>query len=479
MYPSDREGPLTIGRGGLQRFFAQKRRRAGQKPNKNTYFTGLSYFKAVVFVNVMRMNQEARDKLAAALRRAAERQGAGYDNLALNSFARELDSLMEDLRQHPHPHKTERHGRKGLVLGMLKDWEQLRPTNMVGDVSTITPHMGALATQRRELEFNGGDNHVLRTQGDTTVDALAKTIAAAREAIQPKRPRTFHLGDVNTEKYRAFARAFAEAAKTDRTRGDLRGLPAISKLAEQANCYVRMLDYVEQVKQVADVMRSQPPSLWNDNRDEIAAGLAKASQAFLEGTRGQVTTAEAVQRFRQEDARVKRAHSPDQIVKASEQLRDLALTFILGGPADMKGGNDKPKLLSRISDAYRQDYRRIHTAKKQWQRDARLGSFGEEPAEPVNPLTQPLKTLDYVYAARWALAADKLEAMVRSQDATLADPAIGTFAQPETTVTEIRPVRRERTQRAEAGTEPSVKVGEHVERLVRREFIDAEPTLKH
>jgi hypothetical protein len=356
----------------------------------------------------------------------------------------------------PHRSKPEKIQPKHQILSLARALDHACPRSLMVNAQSgkiddragsIIAHIDALSVKRSDLDRYDADiasgralakNRParvceLRDASKPLVDAMAGEIRLLREGIQSKRTRTFSQKDNDPNLYRAFATSFVAAAKKDQT--VLNALPELQALANTTQCHLALLDYVDAVHEVAKEMKAKPASLWDDNRNQIATTLAHAADKFRIATpEGKRTTPDIYDAFTREDDRIRRATSARDVEMACEHLKDIALTFIMGGPPNperyglhpRKEVPARPKIFTRISQAYKQDTKRFVAEVKQREHDKQRGRISEEGLDPINPFTIPCGLMDHVYAARWVLAADRMEALIKKHQGMLADPAIDT-----------------------------------------------------
>lgn len=442
------------------------------------------------------------NRLAQLRARTQESMGFGYPSIASNQ---EMDMLAESVAAYAkppegyrHTKKAEKFDSKATLLGLCARLEELcpyhlMPNSWLGDVvpskprgeTSIRDNIARLKKARRELsDYPKFDQtrkdlkDALRSDSEGYVEAMRTEMARLREEMQPTHARTLFLSDHEIEPVVQFAKAFVTAANEDRAKGNLRHLPQIDRVAKQTACYLSMLDYVNAVEKVVPDMRKDPNALWNyrtyDSQLSAASALFRSSD-FKQAP----TTARAVQEFNTQDSIIRNAHTAKEVKVASEHLKHLALDFIAGGVAmeeierrdkakaatkkgkapnlddaeDLPARKKDPKLFSRIEDAYTKDVAPIIAATRKVDIDTSLS--------PINYAHLPTKTNDMVFAARWAIQAQKLREIVSSKHAMLADPTIDTFHEASTYVGEIRAKGRLRPSRASGAdvTENTTFVG--------------------
>jgi len=358
--------------------------------------------------------------------------------------------------QIPHRNKAQKVDPKKQILNLVRTLDHTCPRSLMvsaepGTIDvkagSLISHVDALSVKRSDLDRFDADAanrralkkdrparvQELREASKPIVEAIILEIRLLREGIQSKRTNTYSLKDNDPNLYRAFAQSFVAAAKKDQI--VLNELPELRTLVNKTQCHLALLNYVDAVRTIAQEMKNNPPALWEDNRGEIAQKLITASDTFRKATpNGQRTTPDVYEAFTREDARARKATSATEVEKASEHLKDIALTFIMGGPPNpekygvrpLKEVPARPKIFTRISKAYKDDYKAFITQSRKREDDKHSGHISEEGIDPINPFTIECALMDHVYAARWVLAADRVEALVKSHIPMLADPIIDT-----------------------------------------------------
>lgn len=319
----------------------------------------------------------------------------------------------------------------------------------------------------------------LRAESDKQLTKLVERIDALRKGIKPIRERVWSLEDVNPDSDIRFAESFVKAVEHDRVslskrepdRKVLVGLEALDRLAHKTSSFLALLKYSKTVSEIATEMREHPAALWEDHSQEFADRLKQASETFKRDVGKAHTTQQPMLIFGQQDAKIHqvansilRTRNPaivrrftTHIEMASEHLNNLALTFLKGGPADQKawlelgeprsdGSHDIPKLLTRIAIAYKRDRARTAERLKMYEEDV-SSDRGSENIRPDNKIRDKSATMDFVYTARWALAAQKLLDLIKDR-AVLADPTIDVVEKENTHIGDIQPMHHAKRVRS-------------------------------
>lgn len=344
-----------------------------------------------------------------------------------------------ETKERPKRLKPEKIDPKQAVLSVVRQLGANYPAHVSTDPTMegsnhIARHLDALSVLRNRLDEYEGPKYKrpllvrqLRKASELHVMELQQEIRRLREAVQPKRTVTLTQADNDHRLYLHFSEIFVVAARKSNA-----DLPNLKKLADRIECYLSLLDYVDKVQLIAQDMKLNPSSLWDNHQAEFATELAMASENFKEVTKKPCyATPEVFQAFRIADQEICKAQSAHDIEVASEHLRHLALSFIMGGPPPL-GANGKPdkerphlpKILHRICDAYEADKK--HYAGKLANDELRkqAGRMADLP-ERASPFL-PSGLMDFVYAARWVQAADRVERLVSKHKGMLADPTIDT-----------------------------------------------------
>ena len=336
-------------------------------------------------------------------------------------------------------------------------------------VATIGSHLQEIQNLQSASRFETDKTKraALNEESLEKVDALRKFIYAQRERIQPHRPQLKHNNRITpfifaqtaAWKYEPFVRAFAAASaqeyREQRSAGNrlpFANLPNINQVAKEAQAFVAMLDFSHEVEEILKVCNAKayakdlfPASrqipvrpgrdlpeydaeqhpediYWAQNREEMSDLLQQAAERFnraiapLHLKVG--STSPAYRHCIEAERRILQARTYAGVAGAHEALKHHATLFVLGGH-DYDNDVHYNKLLTRIGEAYAAD--RIEVAKQ--------ASDYEHHADSdrypfINPLNERSKTLDKVYEARWALAADAVEDLLGDYRKLIANPQI-------------------------------------------------------
>jgi hypothetical protein len=293
------------------------------------------------------------------------------------------------------------------------------------------------ALDKAHFEEDETKKKALTAEIGPLVDALHQTLVHAREQIQPLRPRLkptrehYEFAAVNEGLYSPVARAFAAAGAADRQSRTgphmFSKLKNLDYLVRETKGFCAMLDFSLEVKAILDGCKGHvapPESYWAENREAIQRQLQQAAARFDEalkplhlkvnaGSASYVQCMDAI-------GRVRKARHCHTVKDAHDALKHHAFLFVMGGEDKWRGDAKRVhKLITRIAEAYKQDRELV----KQ-DCDAYEHQYDADTHPYEDPLEESSHTLNRVYEARWAIAAERLAEMVSSYKGAIANPDI-------------------------------------------------------
>ena len=448
-----------------------------------------------------------------------------------------LDAIAESLKKL----NTEREQRKGLtreqglavknrVFEMVRAIDKAKPaeltafyllTQPAGVECALGEQINAIEHYQLKLLFDKNVNAATKAECEAQVRALGDKIIEFREALMPKAPRLDRkrpnvFEDLKIERYAQFVRAFAASAEADRKNPsaakELARLTHIDRVAKEAQGFVAMLDYVKDVEGVIKLCQSQhtmsPQTYMSHHRETIQRTLDAAVERFNTriaslhpkvdaGTPGYTDMQAYLACIAAEKslAQAAKTNNFGAIRRTHGALKHAALDFILGGTPELDASG-KPredehhhKFISRVRRAYRTDQKQTvpALAATHQQDHIRAVDAGRMAPPPFNdPLSATqLHTLNRVYEARWALAADEMVKLVghsRELGAgeesgrgdftlTLANPEIMAPALRPPVTTDEGPVRRVPRPRKKPADDANVPPAKQVSGVVAHGMI--------
>ncbi len=428
----------------------------------------------------MTLDEKIKELREANRAREEHRRDFGYPETAGAKKLAEVGSDIDEYKKvsavNTKSAKDLKIDRKRELLRLCKEIEQLCPYDVyanswLGSLAPARPYGKSIAdyvqlleAAREELKQHpeiGRERtelkRKLKAQSEEYVQGMRDEIHRLREELQPLHSSTLLLGDHRMEPIIQFAKAFVEAAKQDREMGDtgsLKHMKNMDRVARQTECYLAMLEYVEAVEALYPTMHSDPQAVWN--HESYVQVLKAASAQFKSNDfKKYPTTASYAREFEIQDRIIQTSDDPEAIKKASEHLKHMALKAIAGGPSDRRvlaklSGSDgnpdhphrdsDPKLFTQIKNAYEKDYEHESRKSAQTMKLQNSRRASESEVEETNWSQLPGRLNDLVYAARWAIEAQKLRDIVDKQHGMLADPTIST--EPSTYVGEAKPKGR-------------------------------------
>ncbi len=259
------------------------------------------------------------------------------------------------------------------------------------------------------------------------IDQLIEAIEARRAAIQPKHPpidpRNHNaLAAVAQRVYVPYAKALAQAAAADRQtihgKWMFHHLPEFDQLTRHTQCAMAMLDLASAVQKVANQCYGKRKKHFYDNRAVFAQQLNDAADAFNAAIPENLRTNAAGKEYQRAVAAerdIREAKSLPKIKEAARVLKNNALEFVMGSHEDRK-------LFTRVGLAYKHSEKSVAREEESYNATARKSYTDPAPFE--NPLAESCATMNLVYEARWALAADRVVQLIKDYKPTIANPTM-------------------------------------------------------
>jgi hypothetical protein len=259
------------------------------------------------------------------------------------------------------------------------------------------------------------------------IDKLIGAIDARRAAIQPKYPpidpRNHNaLAAVAQRVYVPYAKALAQAAAADRQtihgKWMFHHLPEFDQLTRHTQCTMAMLDLASAVQKVADQCYGKRKNHFYDNRAVFAKQLNEAADAFNAAIPEDLRTNAAGKEYQRAVAAerdIREAKSLPKIQEAARVLKNNALEFVMGSHEDRK-------LFTRVGLAYKRSEKSVAREEAEHKKTERNGYSDIAPFQ--NPLGARCATMNLIYEARWALAADRVVQLLKDYKQTIANPTM-------------------------------------------------------